>query len=294
MIVSTQTDVLSSRYGDERAIRMIAAAGYDAFDLSLFRMYYDKDYEMNGPDFRAYAKKLQHVADEVGIVCNQAHAPFPSSTDDEAETKIIFKMLLRAMEAASIVGAKSIVIHPRQHLRYIGNEQTLKQMNLEFYRSLIPYAQIFGIKIAVENMWQYEVDHISHSTCASPKEFCEYIDELNSEWVIACLDLGHVSLVHENIPNMIHSLGQQRLQALHIHDTDYISDLHTMPFMGKMDYSSILQALTEIKYQGDITFEADNFFQNMPDELVPDAVAFMCKVGRYLAQRVSTDRSMEA
>ena len=287
MLVSTQTETLGKRFGDEQAIRIIATAGFDAFDLSLFDMYFKKDYGMNRPDFKAYAENLRRVADEVGIICNQAHAPFPSSTDDPEETELIFKMIVRAMEGASIVGAKSIVVHPQQHLRYYGNEQKLKEINLEFYRRLIPYAEKFGIKIAVENMWQYEVDHVVHSTCASPEEFCAYIDMLDSEWIIGCLDLGHASLVHEDFSNMIHALGKDRLKALHVHDTDYISDLHTLPFMAKMDYAAITDALADIGYEGDMTFEADNFLKNVPDELIGDAVRYMQCTGRYLASKIA-------
>jgi len=286
MLVSTQTEVLADRFGDAQAIRILANAGYDAFDLSLFRMYVDPDYPMNSPDFRTYAAGLRAVADEAGIVCNQAHAPFPSSTDDPEETELIFKMIVRAMEAAAIVGAKIIVVHPCQHMRYPGNEKALKEINLAFYKRLIPYAEKFSIQIALENMWQYEVDHVIHSTCASPEEFCEYIDMLDSPWIVGCLDLGHVSLVHENFDHMIHALGKDRLKALHVHDTDFISDLHTMPFMAKMDYHAIAKSLADIGYDGDMTFEADNFLKGIPDALIPEAVRFMVHTGRYLAARM--------
>ena len=86
MMVSTQTDYLASRFGDAQAIRMLADAGFDAFDLSLFRMMHDPNYEMNGHEYREKAAYLRRVADECGILCNQAHAPFHSSTCDEAET----------------------------------------------------------------------------------------------------------------------------------------------------------------------------------------------------------------
>ena len=287
MLVSTQTEHLANLYGDEQAIRILAQAGYDAFDLSLFRMMHDPDYEMNQPGYRESAMHLRRVADECGIVCNQAHAPFHSSTPDPDETAAIFKKIVRAIEIASIVGAKIIIVHPKQHLRYKGNEAELKQMNLEFYRELIPYAKEFNIKIAAENMWQYEVDHIDHSTCSRPDEFCAYLDEIDSEWIVGCLDLGHTAVVNEGIPNMIHALGPKRLQALHVHDTDFINDSHTLPFMAKMDYEAIAAALAEIGYQGDFTLEADRFLARVPDALIPAAVKFMCQTARYLAEKAS-------
>ena len=212
MLVSTLTDDLAARYGTEKAIRIIAEAGFDAFDLSLFAMIRDDpNYEMNQPAYRDTAHRLRRVADECGIVCNQAHAPFHSSTPDPEETAAIFQKIVRAMEIASIVRAKINIVHPKQHLAYKGNEDTLKQINLEFYRDLIPYAQKFNIKAAVENMWQFYDGRINYSTCATPEEFCSYLEEINSEWIVGCLDVGHTAIVNEDLPNMIHALGSKRL-----------------------------------------------------------------------------------
>ena len=158
-------------------------------------------------------------------------------------------------------------------------------MNIEFYRSLIPYAEKFNIRIAAENMWQYEVDHIDHSTCSKPEEFCAYIDEVGSEWIVACLDVGHTAVVNVDPSVMIRTLGQKRLQALHVHDTDFVNDLHTLPFMSKMDFSAITNALADIGYQGDITLEADHFLHGIPEDLLPAAVKFMCRTARYLAAK---------
>ena len=43
MLLSTQTEFFGKVYGDAVAIRMIKAAGFDAFDMSFFEMFGDKD-----------------------------------------------------------------------------------------------------------------------------------------------------------------------------------------------------------------------------------------------------------
>ncbi|MBQ8005797.1 MAG: hypothetical protein IJ303_05755 [Clostridia bacterium] len=45
---------------------------------------------------------------------------------------------------------------------------------------------------------------------------------------------------------MIDVLGKDRLKALHVHDVDGHSDLHTLPFFSKIDWNSILKALRGI------------------------------------------------
>ena len=304
MKLSTTTDYLGRQYGEAEAIRRLAAAGFDAFDMSLFRLSHDSDlskemdktgvYEMNRPNWRKYVQGLRAVADEVGIVCNQAHAPFPSSVGDPVEDERIFGLIVKAMEIASMMGAEVIVVHPKQHLVYFdeGVPAKLEEMNLEFYGRLIPYCEKFNIKVAVENMWQYDhaAGRIWHSTCSTEAEFCRYVNRLNSPWIVACLDLGHVSLVDGEIPAFIKALGRDRLKALHVHDTDFVSDHHTLPLFDKIDYAAATKALGEIDYTGDLTFEADAFYRMSPLNTTETNTMMMHAVGRELIRRVDAAR----
>jgi sugar phosphate isomerase/epimerase len=135
MIISTQTDVLAQRFSQEEAIRILAKAGYDAFDISLFSMLRDDDI-FNSDSYLDYTLRLKEIAQECGIVCNQAHAPFPSSKGDDVYNATIFPRIVRAMEIAATLGAKQIIVHPVQHLYYLENAAALKQMNHTFYKAL--------------------------------------------------------------------------------------------------------------------------------------------------------------
>ncbi len=289
MTLSTQTDFLARVYGDAEAIRMLAKAGFDAYDFSFFPMFDNPEYAMNKPDFRDYAKSLRAVADEAEIPCNQAHAPFASSTGDEADDERRFQAIVQSMEAASILGAKIIVVHPKHHLPYLTHAAELKEMNIEFYKRLVPYCEKFGIKVACENMWQHNpvVDRIIDSTCSRPQEFCDYIDEVGSPWVVGCLDVGHTALTDEDLGGFVRTMGPRRLQALHVHDNDFREDSHTIPFAMKIDFSALVTALREIGYEGDFTLEADHFMEKFPLPLVPEALRLLYKTGRFLADEAS-------
>lgn len=287
MILSTQTDFLGRAYGDAEAIRMLAKAGFDAYDFSFFPMFENPEYPMNGPGFRDYARSLRAVADEAGIPCNQAHAPFASSTGDPTDDARRFEAIVQSMEAASILGAKIIVVHPKQHLPYITHAAELKRQNIEFYKALAPYCEKFGVKAACENMWQQNpaVDRIIDSTCSRPGEFCDYIDEVGSPWIVGCLDVGHTALTDEDLGGFVRAMGPKRLQALHVHDNDFREDSHTLPFTLKIDFSALVTALREIAYEGDFTLEADHFLEKFPLPLVPDALTLLYKTGRFLADQ---------
>ena len=288
MLLSNITAWFGNKIPETDAIKMLKGTGFDAYDISLFELTTNDEYLFNQDNYVEIAKEIREYADSLGIVCNQSHAPHPSSTGKEEEDKIIFDKIVRAMEVASILGAKIIVVHPKQHLLYAENLDELFRINVEFYRSLIPYCEKFGIKVACENMWQRGNGNNvpSDSTCSRAWEFNKYLDAIDSEWIVGCLDIGHVSLMNANIPEFIRQMGNKRLQALHVHDNDYKLDKHTIPFMEKIDFEAVCRALAEIDYQGDITFETNAFYRGKPKELLFATNKYLCEIGRYLISRI--------
>ena len=81
MILSTQTDYLGRKFGEERAIEIIAEAGFDAVDLSMFGMKDDSSVFLKN-NYKEFAEKLKETAQSKGVFFNQAHAPFPSSKNE--------------------------------------------------------------------------------------------------------------------------------------------------------------------------------------------------------------------
>lgn len=292
MRLVTQTDVLARMFGEEQSIRILANSGFDAIDWSFFAMLQD-DNPWCQPDWRERALKMKAVAEECGIGFSQAHAPFPSSKGEEPFDTVVMERILRSMEIASIMGVRNIVVHPRQHLPYVKYRQQLFEENVAFYKSLIPHCARLNIHVCAENMWQFDRNRniIVDSVCARPEEFCAMIDAVDSPWIVACLDLGHAALTGQDPADMIRALGHDRLQALHVHDVDHLHDCHTLPFTRNLDWESIAAALGEIDFQGDFTFEADNFLAPFPRELQQEASAFMAKTGRYLINRVEAHRN---
>jgi len=283
MLLSTQTQELANVFGHEEALRMLRRVGYDACDLSFFEMV-----NGSGPwlkeDWKEKAYALRAVADEIGLKVNQAHAPFPSSKGAEPFDTEIIARIVRSMEVASILGVENIIVHPKQHLDFRLHKEELFEMNMAFYRSLIPECERLNIHVCVENMWRHDPrrGYIVDSTCSQPEEFVRYIDTLDSPWIRACLDIGHTALVGVEPEEAIRALGHDRLKALHVHDVDYLHDCHTMPFMQKLHWERITQALADIDYDGVFTFEADNFLVHMPTEVKEDGARLMVSVGRCL------------
>lgn len=282
MKLVTLTGDLSERFGDFEALRLIAEAGFDGYDYSMFGMVQDENI-LNTEDYKKHIESVKRLADELGIECRQAHAPFATSAFEDDYNEKIYKRLIRSIEIAGFLGAHTIVIHPNQHLEYCSHKEELFKMNMKFYKSLIPYAEKANIKIAVENMYRRDPIRkvIIDSVCSHADEFCRYIDELGSPYITACLDLGHCVLVSDTHDNMITRLGS-RLGALHVHDNKHTDDDHTIPYAGCFDWDRIAKKLAEINYAGDFTFEADSYYKTMDDEFIPVAIKFLHDTGRHL------------
>ena len=294
MLLSTQTDVPAARLGYAQGIDLLAATGYDVLDFSFFQAHREGVFDGDEADVMNFAEMIRGFAEDSRIAFDQTHAPFsyPRQVWEEWED-LIFPITQKAVKASAALGAKIVVVHPIQYLNYRRNADRMVEESLKYYKMLRPIAEDAGIKIALENMWQKDVnrDVICPSICSDPKEFCAMVDELGHDVFTACLDVGHCGLTGWNPHELVYALGRNRLGALHVHDNDHFHDSHTLPGFGKINWESFCRALGEIDYAGTFTFEADEFYVNIPDESIfPSAAEMMHQTGRYLLSRVDAYR----
>ncbi|MBO5647131.1 MAG: sugar phosphate isomerase/epimerase [Clostridia bacterium] len=281
MKISNEIGSTSNLVGMEKAVELCAKAGFDAWDFSMFDMCrfnwktmqpVESDHPLAGNDYLAYARELKKIGLENGIVCNQSHAPFP------VHVPAIRSYLKRAIECTAEAGGEICVIHP-------DNNATAEQ-NAEMYAELLPFARSCGVKIATENMWNWDKEKncSSFAACATGEDFKKHIDILNDDFLVACLDLGHAEMrgSGDGCVSMIHTLGP-RLQALHIHDNDCIHDNHQIPFSMNIDFDPIVKALKEIGYPGYFTMEAGTFVQQFTAETALEGLCKLKDSARKLA-----------
>ncbi len=256
MKISTEIGSIVKLVGREKAIQYVAEAGFDAWDFSMFDMcrYNRKTNEcvadpiLTGPDYLTYVRKLKQIGLDYGIECNQSHAPFPTNHPK------IKPYMKRVIECSAEAGSKICIIHPMEHKSF--------EENIEFYQELLPFAKECGVKIATENMWDWdkEAKHSIFAPCATTEDFLAHLEAVRDESFVACLDIGHAEMKGSGsgAANMIRGLGKY-LQALHIHDNDLLHDSHQIPFSMNIDFDEVVKALKEIDYQGYFTLEADSY-----------------------------------
>jgi len=278
---------MENHYSKEEIVALLKDVGFTAIDWSFFEMLKGEGVWCTDA-WEAAAKTLREAADQAGIVFNQAHAPFPTSRGTEEFDTVMLEWIKRAIRVSAILGVKNIVVHPMTHFSYKEHREELFEKNVALYKSLMPLCEELDICVCTENMWTrdpnrgYIVDHM----CAQPAEFAAMIDAVDNPHLRGCLDVGHCALVGIDPCEAVRVLGHDRLKALHVHDVDYLSDCHTLPYMEKLDFERICKALGEIDYTGDLTLEANNFIKSFPKELLPEACRLMAKTAAYLADRI--------
>lgn len=282
MYLSTEIASAAQLVGEEKAVELIAKAGFTAWDFSMFAMArYDwsnnrlmeTDHPLAGKDYLAFARRLKQIGLDNGIVCNQSHAPFPTRVP---EVRAYYK---RAIECTAEAGGKICIIHP-------DNEKCAAE-NAEMYQELLPFAKSCGVKIATENMWNWdgEKEQATSAACSHHTDFLAHLEAVNDPYLVACLDIGHAEMygLDTSSVQMIETLGGH-LQALHIHDNDCRHDSHRLPFTESVDFASVMQALKRCGYTGDLTLEADAYLQDYTAETVLEGITKMADCAKRLAR----------
>lgn len=101
-----------------------------------------------------------------------------------------------------------------------------------------------------------------------------------------CFDTGHAHACRVDIETALAALDG-RVEALHIHDNDGVSDQHLAPHMGTVDWDKFARALRRIRYRGAISFETFNLFSRIPPEKAEDEMRKLCECGRSFARALT-------
>lgn len=281
---STELRSAAALVGERKAVELIAKAGFDGWDFSLYEICnYSKklgrapesDHPLAGAEYLKFVRELRRIGEDNGIVCNQSHAPVPTYAAPVRD------LLKRAIECTAEAGGEICVIHP-------GNNYSVEE-NAGIYRELLPFAKACGIKLATENMWNWdkEKDQAAPAACSTPESFCAHLDAVDDPDFVACLDIGHAQMRGHNTSavEMIHALGG-RIGALHLHDNDQWKDSHQIPFSMNIDFDAVTRALNAVGYSGWVTLEAYNYLKEFTPETAFAGIRNLSAAARRLAEKL--------
>lgn len=276
MLLSANMIRLHDTFGIEKMFDIMASTGIEGIDFNNDVAEYcttEHDEE--------FYRSLGKYAASRGVAICQAHAPFPSSYVEEDKSAKRFEEIVQGIKNAAYLGAPMIVVHPCVHLDFAveGNPEILFEYNLNFYKKLIPVARECGIKIAIENIGRVSIT-------STPERLNKLFDTLNDPVFTVCFDVGHCLLQGVDPAEAIRAIGHRLVDGCtHVHDNNGDRDTHTLPYYGKVEWESVMKALADIDYAGDLNYEASAFIKDIPVALYEDGLTYMAKVGKYLIER---------
>ncbi len=236
--------------------------GFECYDYTLHGAWATPNKAFNQPreDWVKFFKEERKKLEGEGMSVSQTHAIYRSDFDSDNIyffTQKVIDQLKREMEATVLLGAKYIVIHPINMAIKWKNEQLDFERNMSEFGKITSLLKEFGIKNGVENMfgWDSDTGRNCHTGCSTTEDMIKYLDGLNDrEAYCNCLDIGHMNIHAINPADTIRALGD-RIELLHVHDNNGVTDQHNPIGMGIIDWQDVASALKEINYKGVFSLE---------------------------------------
>lgn len=283
MIISTDNGTIRKRFGDIEALHMIREAGFDGIDFTFYEMDPGDDL-LALPDAkrRRAAEEIARCAKELGLCFPQSHAPFDYACGQEHSEKS-YQDIVRSFEFNAYLGCKQMVIHTLKFPESVPVEES-DRINREFLRSFLPYAREYDVNIGVECLfWPDPKRGCMRPRHGTPHHMNAFIDSLDDPRFLCCCDVGHCALTGCEPEDFIAGMSAERLTMLHIQDVDYHNDLHTLPFLSKLNWEAITRSLAQIGYQGAMNLEVLSFYDRFPSAMMPAALRLGAEAARELA-----------
>lgn len=115
---------------------------------------------------------------------------------------------------------------------------------------ILDVAKDMKVKIAIENIDTLNFQHFQY-----------LLDNIKSEWLGFCYDVGHHHLYNPKF-DIVKKYGS-RLIAIHLHDNlmdwkyglDWTRDMHYLPFDGKIDFEKVCEKLAKTNYANVVMLE---------------------------------------
>lgn len=269
---------------DPKEYKLLKEVGYDAVDYNGLCTEPETGlFALSDEKFERELLRDRKAIENAGLEICQIHGVWPYDDTKPEKWESKFQAMIRSIRAAAILGSQYVVVHPVMPYGWEESPDHEKDVreNIEYMKMLVPYAEKYGVKIALENMPNPYVP------CGPVEELVQCIDEVNSPYLVACLDVGHSTALGIDAGDAVRMLGN-RLHCLHIHDNDGKHDFHWLPYYGVTNWHNFTSALKEIGYRGAITLETSvsQRMKSLPESLKEEGEKWLKNIARNMAEEV--------
>ena len=219
----------------EEKLALAKEAGFDGVEINTLTSEEER---------RRYAETARSVGIELHSVMNSVHWAKPLSDPDPKVREESVQGMIDSLETAAAVGADAVLLVPAVVTEEVTYEEAYERSQAEI-KKLIPKAEEKKIYIAVENVW--------NKFLLSPIEFAKYVDEFQSEYLVAYFDVGNIVL-YGYPQHWIRTLGR-RIKKIHVKGFDANTRQFTWLLEGTINWKAVIEALKDVGYDGYLTAE---------------------------------------
>jgi hexulose-6-phosphate isomerase len=252
----------------EEMLSLTKDAGFEGIELAVSE---DGLLALDTPPeaIKSYLDAAESFGLEVPSVASGMGWKYPLSSPDEATARKGSLAVEKSLEAASLLGARTVLVVPG----VVTEEVTYAQAYERSQKAIIdlaPKAEDLGVNIGVENVW--------NKFLLSPLEFRKYLEEIGSENVRAYFDVGNI-LVSGYPQDWIGVLAEY-ISCVHVKDFDTrIGNITGFTYLlqGDVNWAAVMKAFRDVGYDDYIVAEL-GAYKVFPTKMLSDTASSLGKI----------------
>ncbi len=196
---------------------------------------------------KGYLKRLEDF--EGGISMHGAFYDLTSASPDQRVVRLAYDRYTHNLRIANMLSADCVVFHTNYiaSIRHPAYREQWNTRQIEFWGRLVQEAEMMGVTILLENMWEYD-----------PMIIGSVLDAINSPNFKACIDVGHTQLYSDLVLANWVDVLRRHLVYTHLNNNPGHWDEHCALGDGAINYQAVLEVLRSIEPPVIMTLEMDS------------------------------------
>ena len=255
----------------DQGLELVRKAGFDGIELWLGDVPWLQMITSDA-EVRVLGGKVKDAGLAVSNVSTGLHWKFPISARDPKIRQKGIRIVERQIEVAQLLGTDAILMVPglvTEEVPY--NEVYLR--SVDALKQLAPKAAQAKLKIGCENC------NAEHRFLLSPREFAEFLDDVNSPYVGIHLDVGNI---HDTgFAEQWIEIHGPRITRIHLKDVlkhrgrSGRQSVYTNLFLGDNNWAAIRAAMDKVGYDGWLIAEMEARYHFALDQQFYDTAVAM-------------------
>lgn len=264
-------NMIPKEWSFEKGLELVKRAGYEGIELWLGDMPW---FQMSttDADVRELRRKIESAGLVVSNVSTGLHWRSPVSARDPQVRAQATRIVEREIETASLLGADAVLLVAGLVTEEVPYNEVY-QRSVEALKALGQTAARANVRIGCENC------NSEQRFLLSPREFSQFLNDVNSPAVGLHLDVGNI---HDTgFPEQWIELLGSRITRVHVKDVlrhrGRCGDqsVYTNLLLGDNNWPAIRAALTKVGYDGWLVAEMEARYRYAPDQQFFDTAQAM-------------------